>query len=590
MNAGMTMEMWLGVLGLLFAEISLGLLLAGAAQRWIHMAGCLLALARQVQEQRSIHRLGMAGFRSGLGRRIERLLRLDSSQVRTCQIRNNTWRCLGASVVFVVLVLVGVAWILPQGVHGQPSLLSTFCEAMRPAVEADIPFEPAGDNTTAETQDDLRVNPVVESPAEGPPRISTQSGTGIKTNPPALSRPETHLPLLGNLMDDGISRNQDSPPGTNRLVTRIYKVDRGLMQVKLESAAGPVTAGTFVTNLLQNLRTAGVDFSPGQANGRALYFSAGAGALFVRATLEDLDMIEKAIQFLSAQPPQIMIEARFVEISSDSNPAPDFYVSAGFGQMEFTDAAGSTHQETNTIDAVSVTGSQELRGDELDWAGRSATNAHNLRVNTLLGMVSKGHLTETQMRNVLRALEQRNGVDIMTAPRVTTLSGRQAQIQVCELKSVVTGINPKAVVQPGQPRVMGEPSLLTSAIPTGPTLDIVPQADEDGFTIHITAIPSLVEFMGYDEPPWGEKISVWQDGRKKSIAPPLPRFRVRSMQAQAVLRSGETIVMESFPVTETVKVRGKSNTNTKRLLVFITATLVDPAGNPKINAAPSPGG
>ena len=41
-----------------------------------------------------------------------------------------------------------------------------------------------------------------------------------------------------------------------------------------------------------------------------------------------------------------------------------------------------------------------------------------------------GILTDPQFRVVIRALQQREGVDLISAPKVTTLSGRQAQIQV----------------------------------------------------------------------------------------------------------------------------------------------------------------
>jgi hypothetical protein len=54
------------------------------------------------------------------------------------------------------------------------------------------------------------------------------------------------------------------------------------------------------------------------------------------------------------------------------------------------------------------------------------------------------------------------------------------------------------------------------------------------------------------------------------------------METQGVLESGQTMVIEGLPLTETQIVKGKQKSVTKRLLVFITATFVDPAGNPLI--------
>ena len=57
---------------------------------------------------------------------------------------------------------------------------------------------------------------------------------------------------------------------------------------------------------------------------KALFFNDRTGILFVRATLSDLDIIEKAIQILNVAPPQIEIEARFAEISQTDNKALGF--------------------------------------------------------------------------------------------------------------------------------------------------------------------------------------------------------------------------------------------------------------------------
>jgi len=49
-----------------------------------------------------------------------------------------------------------------------------------------------------------------------------------------------------------------------------------------------------------------------------------------------------------------------------------------------------------------------------------------------------GILTDPQFQVVIQAMEQRSGVDLLTAPKITTLSGRQAQVQALDLVSIVT--------------------------------------------------------------------------------------------------------------------------------------------------------
>ena len=49
-----------------------------------------------------------------------------------------------------------------------------------------------------------------------------------------------------------------------------------------------------------------------------------------------------------------------------------------------------------------------------------------------------GILTNPQFRMVLHALEQRNGADILSAPEVTIISGRQAQMKAVEIQTIIT--------------------------------------------------------------------------------------------------------------------------------------------------------
>ena len=49
--------------------------------------------------------------------------------------------------------------------------------------------------------------------------------------------------------------------------------------------------------------------------GKSIFFNDRLGELFVRATLDDLDTIENAIEVLNHIAPQVHIKARFIEIA-----------------------------------------------------------------------------------------------------------------------------------------------------------------------------------------------------------------------------------------------------------------------------------
>src|SRR5205085_9174117 len=58
--------------------------------------------------------------------------------------------------------------------------------------------------------------------------------------------------------------------------------------------------------------------------GKSVFFNDRDGTLLVRASLQDLDIIEQAIQVLNISPPQVNIKAKFVEVSQNDTRALGF--------------------------------------------------------------------------------------------------------------------------------------------------------------------------------------------------------------------------------------------------------------------------
>jgi type II secretory pathway component GspD/PulD (secretin) len=191
-------------------------------------------------------------------------------------------------------------------------------------------------------------------------------------------------------------------------------------------------------------------------------------------------------------------------------------------------------------------------------------------------------LSDPQFRVVLHALEQRDGVDVGDDQNVTTLSGRQAQVQIVDMQSFVS-LNGKALTYPG---VTSSNLLHATPVASGPVLDIIPTVKSDGITVSLEATATVTEFLGYDQPPKGDSSIVYVDGNAQSIkTPPLPHIRVRSLRNLAKLYDGQTLML-GLPSDETITYdkEGKPTTqqsdSRKELLVFLTATIIDAAGNP----------
>ncbi|MCL5097766.1 MAG: type II and III secretion system protein [Candidatus Omnitrophica bacterium] len=207
----------------------------------------------------------------------------------------------------------------------------------------------------------------------------------------------------------------------------------------------------------------------------------------------------------------------------------------------------------------------------------------------------------------------------MSAPRVTTQSGRQAQIQSTVLRQILASVSasaqgggygytagasqtpsvPGSVVQQAQPLPVLQPQPVS--IPTGPTLDVIPYVSADGYTIQMTLIPSILDFAGYGNPDIPDaaafEASVQAQVGSTRSPIPLPRFLVRQITTSATVWDGQTIVLGGLISDDVRRNRSKvpllgdlplvgrlfrsetSGTSKKNLVVFVTATIIDPAGN-----------
>jgi type II secretory pathway component GspD/PulD (secretin) len=179
-----------------------------------------------------------------------------------------------------------------------------------------------------------------------------------------------------------------------------------------------------------------------------------------------------------------------------------------------------------------------------------------------------GVLTDPQFRWVIQALQQRDGAELLGQPEVTTTSGRQAQMKMVTTQRVLTGINERALTPPGITTTNGDegPLYVTESLETGQTLDVTASVLEDGYTIALTVIPRITEFLGYVEGQTN-RVAVYVNGGKKWVTPPRPDVRV--LQGHTTLRvwDGRTLNL------------GGLLSEKKNVDVFVTPTLIDPAGN-----------
>ena len=321
-------------------------------------------------------------------------------------------------------------------------------------------------------------------------------------------------PIQYSILDDGIvfsARNSNSAP----LETRTFKVDANVFPAALQKQTGLKT--NVSAAFRQFLSNVGVDMTPP----KSIYYNETRGILFLHATGQDLDVVEKAVQVLTyTPPPQIHIKARFIEVPEEM-----------------------------------------VKGLKANFVPTGVTNV-------------AGILTDPNFRLVLQALKQDKGTESLAEPEVTTLSGRQTQMRATTAKDITTQYLADSDNSTVVPRY--------EKVEVGPFLDVIPVVLPDGYTIDLTATPSLTEFLGYDKSTNSILVAT-SAGTNVTVSAVLPRFRVRQAVAQVKLWDNQTVVLGGLqdrlvPGGKEVDVKPGSEVH-KQLLVFVTVTLIDRAGN-----------
>ena len=153
--------------------------------------------------------------------------------------------------------------------------------------------------------------------------------------------------------------------------------------------------------------------------------------------------------------------------------------------------------------------------------------------------------------------------------------------------------NDAQVVQ--QPQAIPAVTTLVAAVPFGQVLDVIPYVSADGYTIQMNILPTFTEFLGYDTEAARQFRTVVPNLPVQDT--PLPRFRVRQVATSAVVWDGQTVVLggliaesvrktrEKVPVLGDIPFVGRlfrseaADSTKKNLVIFVTPTILDPAGN-----------
>jgi general secretion pathway protein D len=449
---------------------------------------------------------------------------------------------------------------------------------------------------------------------------------------------------------------------TEVLVTKEWKVPPGFLSGSAGAGGGPdplsAPAGKSGTNdptkggsgivkkveAKDYLTASGVTFP----QGASAIFLPTSSRLIVKNTQENLDLIDAIVEIaVNSGPVQVEIEAKFVEITQNNLKELSFDILAGPGNVPNNNSvffSGGTQGNARPLDPNDfpilgpngqpignsrVTGS--LRSGNLAIS-QNAIDAllfgvqGNSALSPAVGALA-GVFTDPQFQLVVRALNQKKGVDLLSAPRVTTKSGQRAQIEIIREFRYPTEFEPPQIPQTfgntGQNgggagvTINTQPQSfpVTPTTPTsfetrntGVTLEVEPVVGPDGFTIDLNLVPQVVEFEGfinYGSPIQSTATNPITGVTTTNIITPnvinQPIFSTRKVQTSVSVFDGQTVVLggliredvqkteDKVPLLGDIPLLGRFFRSSveqhvkRNLVIFVSARLINPAGEPVHN-------
>ena len=443
---------------------------------------------------------------------------------------------------------------------------------------------------------------------------------------------------------------------TDILLTKEYKVPPSFMQGAASNAASAPSLGAAASqaaiearsfNAKNFLESQGVTFP----EGASANYLPSSSRLIVKNTLPNLESVDALVEAsIAERPTQVEIETKFLEVTQNNLNELGFdwllgqFALAGgsgiyggggtegFGRTISNPSYPLVNPATGLpIGASSGTSGPITAGNRGGAGGRFGTAIQVNAVDALLlggagvsgaapGILSvAGVFTNPQFQVVLRALSQNKGVDLVSAPKVTTKSGMNAKIEIVREFIYPTQFDPPQLsANQGttySPVVPNTPSSWATKN-TGITLEVVPTVGPDLYTIDLQLVPRVIEFDGfinYGSPVFAtvEYISPLDIGL---LARPSftfeatpntinqPVFSTREVETTVSVYDGETVVMgglmredvqkvqDKVPILGDIPLAGRlfrSNVDQhvkRNLIMFVTASLMDPAGQPIIQA------
>ena len=569
----------------------------------------------------------------------------------------------------------------PQDIRGTEEIVAKLNSIIIPKIDlSDSPISEAVEylKQKSREQDPAKkgVNIFLKLAQATPPSPSTtpagtpsdQAAATVPATEPRITLPLSNVPLYVAL--DYISKLSNlklkidpyavsivplSEP-TDVMITKEYKVPPNFIPPKAVDPSGslpqPGSSGIPDPNKAriaprqeakEYLKSLGVEFPDGAS---ANYFPSGS-KLVVRNTRDNIDVIDSQVDAaMGVTPSQVDIQTKFIEINQNNLQELGFDwllgpFSAGGGVYGTGGGVPGTGADTTPFGNPMVGGYPMSSVGSLRSGDRAITPNS---VDALLagkavgdqvvapGIFSiAGVFTEPQFQLVIRALNQKKGVDLMAAPRVVTKSGVKGLVKIVNEFIYPKNYDPPQIPQSTQNQVAQigglagnaaqnqPPPSITPSFPRnftkedlGVILEATPTIGPDGYTIDLELNPKVTDFDGFIN--YGSPINTVgsQIGLFNSVPASIPIvqtlttntinqpvFSVREVNTFVTVWDGQTVALGGLIREDVQKVQDKvpflgdmplagrlfrsdaDQKIKKNLVIFVTPRILDAEGQPR---------
>ncbi|MDR3317695.1 MAG: type II and III secretion system protein [Puniceicoccales bacterium] len=379
------------------------------------------------------------------------------------------------------------------------------------------------------------------------------------------------------------------------------------------------------------LQKAGVNFTG--ISGSNLAFD--GSQLIITQSLRNMKRVKEILNKYE-QVKQVEIETKFIEVQQNQLDELQFGWNLGFAWKDADGGVKSnraitltTHNEgkdnlrnlTNAFTISSASGGDGSIVSTAATAPTDSTTANNREIKipnpspsspgglnlgaTAIDLgIFKGVISDKiNLGLTLRALEQQANSDLMSAPKVTVLSGKTAKIVVAQefiypktWGQISSAVGTGDATAAGVTITAGTPSDFETRN-VGVEMNVTPTVEESN-CISLQLKPKVTEFEGFIE--YGGRSIAIQGNTTVQLPPGFyqPIFSTREIETEVTIYDGATVIMGGLTHEEIKEVKDKvpllgdipllgrlfrskgETVQKKNLLIFVTANILSPGGTP----------